>query len=177
MVLRAGARLSEQELRPHAFSALAPHEVPTRILIVEELPRGATGKVQRIGLAEQPADALRAPDEPAVDELEELVATVIGDVLRLKPPARDANCFQLGGDSLSGTRVITRLSAQLGLDLPPTRLFTAPTVCSLAERLDSLIDEALAKSSCGDASAETALHRESSGQQAQRPVIHSHGCI
>ncbi|MFN6344513.1 MAG: non-ribosomal peptide synthetase [Cyanobium sp.] len=149
VVLRAGARLGEQDLRAHAFSALSPHEVPSRILFVEELPRGATGKVPRIGLAEQLAGALRAPDEPAVGELEELVATVIGDVLQLKPPARDANFFQLGGDSLSGTRVMTRLSAQLGLDLPPTLLFNAPTVRSLAERLDHLIDQALARLEAG----------------------------
>jgi acyl-CoA synthetase (AMP-forming)/AMP-acid ligase II len=87
VVLRAGLSLEEQELRQHAFSALAPHEVPSRILFLQELPRGATGKLQRIGLAEQLADALRSPDEPAVGELEELVAAVIADVLDLNSPA------------------------------------------------------------------------------------------
>ena len=145
VVLRAGLSLEEQELRQHAFSALAPHEVPSRILFLEELPRGATGKLQRIGLAEQLADALRSPDEPAVGELEELVAAVIADVLDLKSPGRDGNFFLLGGDSLSGTRVITRLAEHLSLDLQPTLLFTAPTVRTLAERLDRLLDETIAQ--------------------------------
>jgi acyl carrier protein len=145
VVLRAGLNLEEQQLRQHAFSVLAPHEVPSRILFLQELPRGATGKLQRIGLAERLADALRSPDEPAVGELEELVAAVIADVLDLKSPGRDANFFLLGGDSLSGTRVITRLAEHLSLDLQPTLLFTAPTVRTLAERLDRLLDETIAQ--------------------------------
>jgi acyl carrier protein len=145
VVLRACLSLEEQELRQHAFSVLAPHEVPSRILFLQELPRGATGKLQRIGLAEQLADALRSPDEPAVGELEELVAAVIADVLDLKSPGRDANFFLLGGDSLSGTRVITRLAEHLSLDLQPSLLFTAPTVRTLAERLDRLLDETIAQ--------------------------------
>jgi acyl-CoA synthetase (AMP-forming)/AMP-acid ligase II/acyl carrier protein len=146
VVLRAGAAVEEQELRQHAFSALAPHEVPSRILILEELPRGVTGKLQRIGLAERLADALRPAEEPAVGELEELVASVISEVLELKElPSREANFFQIGGDSLSGTRVITRLAEQLSLDLQPTLLFTVPTVRTLAEKLDQLLDETLAQ--------------------------------
>ena len=145
VVPRAGTNLGEQELRAHAFSVLSPHEVPSRILFLEELPRGATGKLQRIGLAARLADVLRSPDEPAVGELEELVATVIGDVLDLKPPGRDANFFLLGGDSLSGTRVFTRLAEQLSIDLQPSLLFTAPTVRTLAEQLDRLLDETLAQ--------------------------------
>ena len=74
VVLRAGAAADEQELRGHAFSQLAPHEVPSRIVLLETLPRGATGKLQRIGLAEK-LGAIHFPtDEPVRGELEELVA-------------------------------------------------------------------------------------------------------
>lgn len=145
VVLRTGVALEEQELRRHAFTALPPHEVPSRIVFVHELPRGATGKLQRIGLASKLADALRPAEEPALGELEELVASVIGEVLDLNPPCREANFFLMGGDSLSGTRVITRLAAHLGLDLQPTLLFTAPTVRTLAERLDQQLDATLAQ--------------------------------
>lgn len=145
VVLRACLSLEEQELRQHAFSVLAPHEVPSRIVFLQELPRGATGKLQRIGLAERLADQLRPAEQPAIGEMEELVASVIAEVLELIPPGRDANFFLLGGDSLSGTRVITRLAEQLSLDVQPTLLFTAPTVRSLAEKLDQLLDETLAQ--------------------------------
>ncbi|QPN62720.1 hypothetical protein H8F25_13750 [Synechococcus sp. CBW1004] len=77
------------------------------------------------------------------------MASVISEVLNQRPPTRDANFFQLGGDSLFGTKVMTRLSAQLGLDLPPTLLFIAPTVRTLSEQLETLIDQALAQFEVG----------------------------
>jgi acyl-CoA synthetase (AMP-forming)/AMP-acid ligase II/acyl carrier protein len=145
VVLRPDALAEEQALRRHAFERLAPHEVPSRIVLVPELPRGATGKLQRIGLAERLANALRPAEVPALGEMEELVASVIAEVLELIPPGREANFFLLGGDSLSGTRVISRLAEQLGLDLQPTLLFTHPSVRSLAEQLDQWLDETLAQ--------------------------------
>jgi len=51
VVLRAGETLSERELRSFAGSRLADFKVPRRIVFVEEIPKGATGKLQRIGLA------------------------------------------------------------------------------------------------------------------------------
>ncbi|MDM7953096.1 MAG: AMP-binding protein [Cyanobium sp. CZS 25K] len=145
VVLRGGAAAEEQELRRHAFTVLAPHEVPSRIVVLDALPRGATGKLQRIGLAERLADLLRSSGEPACGELEELIAATVAEVLQQTPPGRDANFFQLGGDSLAGMRVISRLAEHLCLDLHPTLLFTCPTPRSLAERLDQLLDEGVAQ--------------------------------
>jgi acyl-CoA synthetase (AMP-forming)/AMP-acid ligase II len=53
IVLREGKSASEKELRDFAASRLAPFKVPRKILIVEQIPLGATGKLQRIGLAEK----------------------------------------------------------------------------------------------------------------------------
>ena len=53
VVLRQGAEASEQELRDFARDRLANFKVPRKILIVAEIPKGATGKLQRIGLAER----------------------------------------------------------------------------------------------------------------------------
>jgi acyl carrier protein len=145
VVLRHGRVADEQELRRHAFTALAPHEVPSRIVLLEELPRGATGKLQRIGLAARLAEALRPPEDPAVGEMEDLIAATIAEVLQQAPPAREANFFLIGGDSLSGTRVINRLEHALGLDLSPTLLFTHPSVRTLAGHLEQRLDRALAE--------------------------------
>ncbi len=145
VVLRTGGTADEQELRRHAFARLAPHEVPSRIVLVPELPRGATGKLQRIGLAQRLAEALRQPEDLAVGEMEAMIAATFAEVLQQASPPRDANFFLLGGDSLSGTRVINRLERALSLDLSPTLLFTHPSVRSLAERLEQLLDQALAE--------------------------------
>lgn len=145
VVLRPGAQTDEQDLRRHAFALLVPHEVPSRIVLLPDLPRGATGKLQRIGLADKLGALLQPTDEPASAELEELVAHTFATVLQQPPPGRNANFFQLGGDSLSGQRVVSALEQQLALELSPTLLFVYPTVRSLAEQLDHLLDQALAE--------------------------------
>jgi len=53
IVLREGASASDREIREFAAKHLADFKVPRQILILEEIPKGATGKLQRIGLAEK----------------------------------------------------------------------------------------------------------------------------
>lgn len=53
VVLRDGHKASEQEIRAFAGSRLANFKVPRKILFLEEIPKGATGKLQRIGLAKK----------------------------------------------------------------------------------------------------------------------------
>ena len=53
IVLRDGAAATENEIRDFARTRLAPFKVPRRVVIVAEIPKGATGKLQRIGLAEK----------------------------------------------------------------------------------------------------------------------------
>jgi acyl-CoA synthetase (AMP-forming)/AMP-acid ligase II len=50
-VLREGQTLSERDLREFASTKLADFKVPKKILFLAEIPKGATGKLQRIGLA------------------------------------------------------------------------------------------------------------------------------
>jgi len=51
VILRDGAELAERELRDFAAQKLADFKVPRKILFLDEIPKGPTGKVQRIGLA------------------------------------------------------------------------------------------------------------------------------
>ncbi|SFG72174.1 acyl--CoA ligase [Methylobacterium gossipiicola] len=53
IVLREGQTLVEKELRGFAQERLAAFKVPAKILILDEIPKGATGKLQRIGLAQK----------------------------------------------------------------------------------------------------------------------------
>lgn len=53
IVLREGQAAEEKEIRGFASERLAAFKVPAKILILDEIPRGATGKLQRIGLAEK----------------------------------------------------------------------------------------------------------------------------
>jgi len=53
VVLRPDVEATEQEIRAFAAGRLADFKVPRRVVILEEIPKGATGKLQRIGLAEK----------------------------------------------------------------------------------------------------------------------------
>jgi len=53
IVLREGLRASEREIMDFANSKLAAFKVPKKIVILDEIPKGATGKLQRIGLAQK----------------------------------------------------------------------------------------------------------------------------
>ena len=53
VVLREGASLTEPELRDFARARLADFKVPRRVVVLDEIPKGATGKLQRIGLADK----------------------------------------------------------------------------------------------------------------------------
>ena len=51
VVLKEGAEASERDIREFAATRLADFKVPRRVVILAEIPKGATGKMQRIGLA------------------------------------------------------------------------------------------------------------------------------
>lgn len=53
VVLREGESADEASIRSFAAEHLASFKVPRKILILDEIPKGATGKLQRIGLAEK----------------------------------------------------------------------------------------------------------------------------
>ncbi len=53
VVLREGTNASERELREFCATRIADFKVPRRIVFLSEIPKGATGKLQRIGLAEK----------------------------------------------------------------------------------------------------------------------------
>lgn len=58
VVLREGAACDERELRSFVGTRVADFKVPRRIVFLEEIPKGATGKLQRIGLHEKLAEKL-----------------------------------------------------------------------------------------------------------------------
>ena len=141
VVLRAGAAVGEEQLREHLIAVLPVHEVPSRIVFVESLPRGATGKLRRVGLADQLAGELRSCGAPARGQMQQLVEEAFAAVLGVECSGSDANFFVLGGDSLSSLEVITRLEQTLGIELNVAMLFLHPSVRTLADKLESLLAE------------------------------------
>jgi thioesterase domain-containing protein/acyl carrier protein len=141
VVLRDGADVSVGQLRLFVAEELAPYKVPRRIVVVDEIPRGPSGKLVRIGLADvlglSVADPCGARVEP-VDDVERELVAIWQRVLGLDaPPSTDVEFFELGGDSLHAVELFTAIEATLGRRLDAKLLLSAPTVRAMAAEMRS----------------------------------------
>lgn len=147
VVLRPGAHAAERELRSFVAERLSYFKVPRRVVVLDAIPTGATGKLQRIGLAEKLGitaagrGAASAPTgERPAGPVEEIVAMLWGEVLPGTSPRRHDDFFAAGGDSIRAAQLVTRLSDALAVELTLLDFFDAPTVAGVAERLAPLLE-------------------------------------
>jgi acyl-CoA synthetase (AMP-forming)/AMP-acid ligase II/acyl carrier protein len=140
VVVAPDSGLTEAAIRAFAFERLADYKVPSQVLIVDAIPKGATGKLKRIGLAKLLAERLDRHYVAPRNELEQRIADIFSEVLGLDRIGINDNFFTLGGDSIRGTQVIGRLQAGLHLELPIVTLFHKPTVAELSEYIQASAD-------------------------------------
>jgi acyl-CoA synthetase (AMP-forming)/AMP-acid ligase II len=139
VVLHAGKDTTGIELREFAFQNLTTFKVPSEILILETLPKNATGKIQRLSLAEKLASHLKGHYVAPETETEQLLVDIFSTALERNNIGIHDNFFFLGGDSLRGTRVIVEINAELDLELPGPSLFQHPTIQELARHVDAAL--------------------------------------
>ena len=137
VVLAGNRSASEREIREFAFSRLADYKVPTRILILENIPKGPTGKPQRTGLAGKLKNVLEAVFVAPRTQGEEILAAIWADVLVVGEIGVHDNFFLLGGDSLKATQVMARLRDLFQVELPLRVIFQSPTLEEMALILET----------------------------------------
>jgi thioesterase domain-containing protein len=143
VVLREHTSATEREIQEFAATRLADFKVPRRVIILKEIPKGPTGKLQRIGLAEKlgftTPDPARPKQERAFvaprDALELQLTKIWEKVLAIKPIGIKDNFFDLGGYSLLAVRLFEEIDRATGKNLPLATLFQALTVEQLADTL------------------------------------------
>ena len=128
VVREAGSFVTEQDLREFAFERLSAFKVPSQIIFVDEIPKGPTGKVQRIGLGEKLSTHLQAEHVEPEGPIESELATLWCWVLDRSDIGRNSNFFACGGDSLMATRLVSRLRSQLGVELGIAAIFRQPVL-------------------------------------------------
>ncbi|MCP3162991.1 non-ribosomal peptide synthase/polyketide synthase [Myxococcus qinghaiensis] len=113
--------------------------VPSAFVKLAALPLTANGKVDRKALPspEQDGPSAEAVQGPRT-VMESLVARIWIPLLGVARVGVKDDFFALGGHSLLATRVVSRLRAALGRDVPVRWVFEAPTVEALAERLEAV---------------------------------------
>jgi oxalate---CoA ligase len=151
VVVRCRERTTEHELREYLAPKLAPYKVPSRILIVATIPKSATGKVQRDGLAEKFAQELAGRFVSAGDAIEDAVAAIYADVLDVDAIGRHENFFAMGGDSLRAGQIIARVRSRFEVTLTIATMFMKSTVAEVAAEIRELMNKALAENGPGSA--------------------------
>jgi len=138
VVLHANSIITEKELREFAFSRLADFKVPSQIVFVDEIPKGPTGKLQRIGLAEMLREKLEAVYTPAKYETEAALVGIWQKILNKERVGIQDNFFALGGDSLLAVSVLRETEEFIGKKLELPILFQAPTIEQISRLLQDI---------------------------------------
>jgi pristinamycin I synthase-3/4 len=127
-----------EALRAHVRRSLPEYMVPSAFVFLDALPLTANGKLDRKALpAPEPAsaeDRYVAPRTP----VEEVLAGIWAEVLRLERVGVEESFFNLGGHSLLATRVVSRIREVFGVEVPLRALFEGPTVAELAARVEEV---------------------------------------
>ncbi|KYC36320.1 hypothetical protein WA1_42115 [Scytonema hofmannii PCC 7110] len=128
------------ELRHFLKRKLPEYMVPSAFVFLHTLPLTPNGKIDRRALPtpdfqHELQQSFVAPRTP----IEEMLASIWADVLRIELVGVHHNFFEMGGHSLLATQVISRVRDTMYVELPLRSLFESPTVASLAERVEIAI--------------------------------------
>ena len=125
---------SVTDLRGFLRQKVPEYMVPAIFISIDALPLSSNGKVDRSKLP-TPEDSRPNLEEAFVEPrtpVEQLLAGIWAEVLRLERLSVHDNFFHLGGHSLIAARVISRIRKAFQIDLPLRRIFETPTVAGLA---------------------------------------------
>jgi amino acid adenylation domain-containing protein len=128
---------SASELRSFLSRRLPNYMIPAAFVSLETFPRLPNGKVDRralLALGAARPERERGFAEPRTP-LEREVAGIWEEMLGLARVGIYEDFFELGGDSLLATQLISRMRSIFHIELPLRRLFEAPTVADLSEAL------------------------------------------
>jgi amino acid adenylation domain-containing protein len=184
VVLRAGMTVDERELLRFCEKRLGPFKTPARIHFVADLPKGPSGKVQRLQLQEkaaQPANKLAADEVAARGQgtlagsaaptpIEQTITAIWADLLKHPDIDRDANFFSLGGHSLLAIQYVSRLREKLPVSLSLSDFFEHPTVSGQAALIRRRLRPDLAGGASPDVDWEKALLQEIHSTAEVKPI-------
>ena len=193
VILKSGARAGEQQLRDFCEGRLGSFKTPSDIYFVSDLPKGPTGKVQRLRLGDRFKEILQvypraetkdrsangqietgseseslAPRTP----IEEIIAGTWAEMFKNPNVGVRQNFFGLGGHSLLAIEILCQLRKQFSVGFSVNDFFTNPTIAQQA----AFVSERLAGDGCnGEISrsdpTDPSLHSLPAGREALEAML------
>jgi hypothetical protein len=145
MVPAPGAAPAAAGLRSFLETSLPTHMIPAAFVHLDALPLTSNGKVDRAALPPPDLAMEQRPRDPAPPRtpVEQRTAGIVAELLGLDLVGVDEDFFLLGGHSLLGAQLTTRVRDLYGVELSLQSLFDNPTVESMSVEIERLLVERL----------------------------------
>ena len=126
------------ELKAHLKAGLPDYMVPSHLVWLPAMPQTPNGKLDRKALPAPDASVLQHTYVAPVSELEQQLAAIWAEVLKIERVGLGDSFFELGGHSLLAAQMIARIKKQLGISLPLRTLFEKPLLSELVAEVAAL---------------------------------------
>jgi oxalate---CoA ligase len=140
VVLKPGASATEREIRDFAAERVADFKVPKQLLILNEIPKGPTGKIQRIGLADKLADAFAAKLQTnfvaAETAVESQLTAIWQRLLKIDRVGVRDEFHIIGGDSLGMATMLIEVEERFKVHIPVDSFLKSPTIETLVRCIE-----------------------------------------
>jgi len=130
-----GIQLSVSQLRKYLETKIPAYMIPTHFMQIEKIPLTPNGKIDRKTLQELETEITgnEAEYEAPGDEAEKKLAEMWIDTLEVKKIGINDNFFNLGGDSLKATILVSQIRKAFDVEFPLSRVFSEPTIKGFAD--------------------------------------------
>jgi myxalamid-type nonribosomal peptide synthetase MxaA len=157
------AALTAPALRGYIKEKLPAYMVPSAFVFMETMPLTRNGKIDRNAFPEPDMQGQLPGSHPLPPNgpVEEALAEIWAELLKLPQIGASDNFFEIGGHSLLATQLIYQIRDVFKVDMPVRELFASPTISELARAIEiSQLGEGVAQTNAIDFEAEAELPQE-----------------